>query len=407
MGGEKTVTQKIPHYIWPEISLSAKKAVFEQLTTAVSIYDKSGIYKEFEDNFAQYHDIPYALSISSGTMALYSIFVGANLQPGDEIICPAYTFFATISPIFFTGAIPVLCDADETGNINPNLIEKLITPKTKAIIVTHMWGIPCDMDAITAIAKKHNLLLFEDCSHAHGARYKGKLVGTFGDAAAWSLQGQKIITAGEGGIILTRNKEIYYRAMLLGHFNKRSMKETDPKHPLYKYAVTGFGLKLRIHPLGAALANQQFQNLDIWLKEKRKYAELFDKELKKLPGITIPSRPKDTHPAWYGYVFHYEPNAQISASIDEIYASLQAESCTVLDRPNSTCPLNLHPLFQDPGTVFKDYAGKVHYKPGDFPVAEKFHRTSLKLPTWHHPKYRTIAHQYLEAFKKVFNHYKK
>jgi dTDP-4-amino-4,6-dideoxygalactose transaminase len=139
-------------------------------------------------------------------------------------------------------------------------IEKKITDKTKAIVVTHMWGIPCDMDAITVIAKKHNLRLLEDCSHAHGAKFNEQKVGTFGDAAVWSLQGQKTVTGGEGGILLTDDGEIHTRALLLGQYNKRCKQEIPRDHPLYQYALTGFGLKLRAHPLAIAMADQQFDH---------------------------------------------------------------------------------------------------------------------------------------------------
>ncbi|MDO8498730.1 MAG: DegT/DnrJ/EryC1/StrS family aminotransferase [bacterium] len=404
-GGKPTVVYNGPHLIWPEITPKLEQAVIGQLHKAISIYDRSGIYEEFEEKFSHYHHVRYALGTSSGTAALYSIFVGAGLKEGDEIICPSYTFFATISPIFFTGAVPVLCEVQEDGNIDPNSIEKLLTPKTKAIIVTHMWGIPCEMDRITKIAKKHHLFLFEDCSHAHGATYKGKLVGTFGDAAAWSLQGQKNVTAGEGGIMLTRNKDIYYRAMLLGHFNKRCMKEINKNNKLYKFAVTGMGLKLRMHPLGAAIANEQFDYLDEWLKTKRKIAQRFDKAFSTMPGVRPAIKPAKSNPAWYAYVLRYIPEELGGLSIEGFFSALQVEGCIMLDRPNSTCPLNHHYLFKCPEKLFPSYKGKIKYKVGDFPVAEKFHKHSLKLPVWHDERYTELAEQYIEAFRKVTSYY--
>ncbi len=214
LGGPKTITRPAPHFPWPVITASVEMAVKKQLHESVSIYDRSGIIAQFENVFAKYHRKKFSLLISSGTAAIHSMFVGAGFKPGDEIICPAYTFYATATPLFHLGAIPVLCDSDETGNIDPNKIERLITSRTKGIIVTHMWGIPCKIDEILSLCRKHNLLLFEDASHTHGAKYKNKLAGTWGDAAAWSLQGQKIITGGEGGILLTDNQEIYYKALL-------------------------------------------------------------------------------------------------------------------------------------------------------------------------------------------------
>ncbi len=214
LGGSKTIKKKTPHFIWPPIDKEIDCSVIKQLHETISIYNKSGIFKEFEDAFAKYHKRKYALLCSSGTLAIHSMFVAAEFKEGDEVICPVYTFFATVTPLLFTGAKPVLCDIDENGNIDPQEIKKKITPKTKGVIITHMWGIPCKMDEIVKICKENNLLLLEDCSHAHGARYKNKIVGSFGDLAAWSLQGPKNVSGGEGRILLTNNKEFYYRALL-------------------------------------------------------------------------------------------------------------------------------------------------------------------------------------------------
>ena len=196
LGGKKSVTKRPPHFLWPLINKNTERAVIRQLRDSISIYDKSGIFDEFENAFAKLHDRKYALLCSSGTLAIHSMFVADGFKEGDEVICPAYTFFATVTPLLSTGAVPVLCDCDENGNIDPEEITKKINERTKGIIVTHMWGVPCQMDRISKICKDNKLLLLEDCSHAHGAKYNGKIVGSFGDLAAWSLQGQKNITGG-------------------------------------------------------------------------------------------------------------------------------------------------------------------------------------------------------------------
>ncbi len=131
-GGPKTIKIKSPHFIWPPIDKKIEKAVISQLHKSISIYDKSGIFKEFEDKFAKYHKRKYALLCNSGTTAIHSMFVAAGLKEGDEVICPAYTFFATVTPLLFTGAKPILCDIDENGNIDPQEIKKKITKKNKS-----------------------------------------------------------------------------------------------------------------------------------------------------------------------------------------------------------------------------------------------------------------------------------
>src|SRR3989344_5332340 len=148
LGGKKNINKKAPHFIWPPISKKIEKAVVKQLYKTISIYDRSGIFQEFENAFSKYHGKKYALLCSSGTLAIHSMFVSANFKEGDEVICPVYTFFATVTPLLFTGAKPVFCDSDVNGNIDPKEIEKKITPRTKGVIVTHMWGIPCQMDEI-------------------------------------------------------------------------------------------------------------------------------------------------------------------------------------------------------------------------------------------------------------------
>lgn len=401
LGGPKTITKSGPHFPWPLVTPAVERAIKEQLYESVSIYDRSGIIAKFEDAFARYHGKKYALLTSSGTATIHSMFVGAGLMPDDEVICPAYTFYATVTPLFHLGVIPVLCDADETGNIDPNKIELLITKKTKGVIVTHMWGVPCKMDEILSLCRKYKLLLFEDASHAHGATYQEKLVGTFSNVAAWSLQGQKIITGGEGGILLTDDKEIYYRALLFGHYNKRCKQEIPKSHPLFKYFITGMGLKLRSHPLAVSMALEQFSHLNEWLSQKRKFVQLFSERLGRLPGIHIPKIYANSQPSWYAYVFQYDKHELGGLSETKFFEALQAEGCTDADRPGSTCPLNLLPLFQDPSQLFPSYKNKLRYRRGDFPIAELFFQRAIKIPVWSFHSDREIVNCYIKAIEKV------
>jgi len=399
-GGPKTIVTDSKHYVWPEISDKTKAAVLRQLDESISIYDRSGIIKKLEDRIATYHGKKHALLTNSGTAALHSMFAAAGLQDDDEVICPAYTFFATVTPLFSTGAIPVLADCRSDGNIDPADITRRITKKTKAIVVTHMWGLPCEMDRITDIARENGLMLLEDASHAHGARYQGNIAGTFGDAAAFSLQAQKTLTGGEGGVLVTDNDELFYRALLFGHYNKRCKQEIPRDHPLYQFAITGMGLKLRIHPLAAAVADEQMDNLDSILDGRRKCASKMTEAINDIPCLEAPRVPDGAEPSWYGFVMRYKPEAADGLPVDTFFKAAQAEGCIELDRPGSTCPLNQHALFQRPEELFPRYAGKLSYRPGDFPAAEEFHKQSLKLPVWHGGT--GLASLYIDALKKVF-----
>ncbi len=404
-GGEKTINLPAPHYKWPAITKKTEEAVLKQLHTSISIYDNSGIIDEFEKKFASKIGMKHALLTNSGTMALFSLFFSAGLKEGDEIICPAYTFHATDSPIFFTGAVPVLADCKEDGNIDPQEIKKKITKKTKAIIITHMWGIPCDMDEIVKIAKENKLLLFEDCSHAHFARYKGKYVGTFGDASVFSLQGQKTLTGGEGGVYVTNNDEMFYKSLLLGHYNKRCKKEIPENNPLHKYFLTGMGLKLRVHPLAVAIALEQMDALSEILKNRAIIAEKLRKEFKDIKGIKLLNI-ENKGPTWYAFTFLYNPEELEGLSLEKFYSALVAEGCVELDHPGSTMPLNLTPLFQDPSKLFPSYKNKMNYHVGDMPNAERFYKLALKLPVWHNLEDIKLVELYIKAFKKVTANYK-
>lgn len=403
LGGKPTITAPGPHFPWPIITPDTERAVVAQLWEDVSIYNRSGIFTRFEDAFRNYHNRRYGLVTSSGTMALYSMFQAIGIKAGDEVICPAYTFYATATPLYSLGAIPVLCDSDETGNIDPDKIESLVTDKTRAVIVTHMWGIPVRQDEVAAICKAHGLRFLEDCSHAHGATYRGNKVGSISDAAAWSLQGQKIITGGEGGIVLTDDPEIYARLNMAGQYNKRCKQEIPSEHWLQEFAVTGMGLKLRAHPLAIAMAMEQFGHLDGWLSEKRRYAALFNQRLSQLPGIRVPTLPEGADPAWYAYVFHYQGLPGVS--VDRFFQALQAEGAREADMPGSTCPLNHLPLVQRPWELFPSYARRKRqtrrYKVGDFPAAELFFEGAIKLPVWVRPQDELMVESYIEAIEKV------
>ncbi len=391
---------KKPHFSWPPIDVGVKRAVMKQLNKSISIYDRSGIFKEFEDLFAKMHNRKFALLCSSGTMAIHTMYVVAGLKKGDEVICPAYTFFATVSPLLFTGATPVLCDCADDGNIDPEEIRKKITPRTKALVVTHMWGLPCKMEEISMICKDNNLLLLEDCSHGHGAGINGNLVGSFGHISAWSLQGAKNVSGGEGGIMTTDNAEYYYKALLLGHYNKRCRQEIPKDHPLAKFAVTGMGLKYRAHPLAISIAYEILKKLKNYLSVKDTYAKMMMDELNS-NILKKPEYPKGVQPSWYSLIFQYNQTVVGGKSVTEFYEAIKAEGLTEVDRPTSTAPLNLLPLFQTPEELFPEYKGVFSYKKGDFPKAEMFYDHAIKLPVWAKKEDFKIVTAYIDGIKRV------
>ena len=406
LGGAPAITRPAPHFTWPPLTSDTHAAVLAQLQAGISIYDRSGAIAELEDALCDYHGVRHAVLTSSGTAALHSVYAACGIGPGDEVIVPAYTFYATATPLLHLDAVPVLADCDDTGSLDPADVKQRITARTVAVMVTHMWGLPADMDTLREITAAHDLLLLEDASHAAGASITGRKTGTFGDAAAFSLNGPKPLSAGEGGFVLTDDDEIYYRVLLHGHYNKRCRNEIPASHDLYPYAVTGMGLKFRVHPLAAAIALSQFAHLDDYLQGRREIAARMCEALNGLPGITVPDVPDGVAHSWYGLILRYQPDQLGGLPIERFYDALKAEGCLELDRPGSTCPLNLHPLFQAPAPLFPHRADMPTYAPGQFPKAEVFHRNTLKLPVWHREEDLPLADAYIHAFTKVTSRYR-
>lgn len=233
-----------------------------------------------EKEFAKYSGSKYALATSSGTSSLVISAVASGLKPGDEIIVPAYTFVATYSSVIFVGLIPVLAEIDESLSLDPDDIEHRITRRTRAIMPVHMLGNSCDMDRIMAIAKKHKLLVLEDCCQAAGASYKGKKVGTIGNIGAFSLNFFKTINSGDGGFVITSDKDLYEKAFGMhdqGHNANRTGVEIGSRNLL--------GLNFRMNELTAAVALAQLKKLDkivATLHEKRR---LFKTLISKAQGF--------------------------------------------------------------------------------------------------------------------------
>lgn len=406
LGGTPLIDQPGPHFTWPPIGETTRSAVTRQLDTSISIYDRSGIVGALEDRLCGYLGVGHVVLTSSGTAGLHSAYAACGIGVGDEVIVPAYTFLATATPLFHLGATPVLADCDATGNLDPAAAAAAITARTKAIMVTHLWGRPADLPALRALAEQHDIALLEDASHAHGAAVDGCKVGTWSRAAVFSLNGPKPLSAGEGGFVATDDDEVFYRLLLHGHYNKRCRTEIPAGHPLYRFATTGMGLKHRIHPLAAAIALDQLDHLDEYLTGRDRIANDLIEVLREVPGIGVPEAAARTRCSWYGMPLQYRPDELDGLPVERFYQALRAEGCHEADRPGATCPLNLHPLFQDPGPLFPSYHGSFGYAPGDFPIAEHVHRHTIKLPVWHRQEDLALARGYATAIAKVSAHHR-
>jgi len=240
---------------------------------------KAKVY-QLEQQVARLVGVSYAVAVNSGTSALLAALSSLGVGPGDEVIVPGYTFIASISSIIYARAIPILAEVDRTLNLDPQDVLRKITPRTKAILPVHMLGNPARIDELKAIASEHGLLLLEDCAQAFGARYKGKWVGSFGDAGIFSFNIYKTITAGDGGMVSTDNKEVYGRVFGLhdqGHNPMRVGVEVGQR-PFV-------GLDLRMTELTAAVLLAQLRKLDGMLARLRANKRRFKAIIDDLPGL--------------------------------------------------------------------------------------------------------------------------
>ncbi|MEU5052056.1 DegT/DnrJ/EryC1/StrS family aminotransferase [Streptomyces sp. NPDC021096] len=282
-----------------------------------------------------------------------------------------------------------------------------VTARTKAVIAVHLWGLPEDMDTLVSFADQHGLMLLEDGSHAHGATWSGQRTGAFGTAAAFSLNGPKPLSAGEGGFVATDDSELYYRVLLHGQYNKRCRLEIPADHPLARFAVTGMGLKLRIHPLAAALAHAHLPRLDGYLAGRQAIAARMCAALDDVPGIRVPHVPVSARPSWYALPLRYKPAELGGLPLERFLDAVHAEGATAADRPGSICPLGTHPLFQAPGALLPGYADRQGPVADAFPAAEYVHATTLKLPVWHREEEDAcLAGAYTAAITKVASYAK-
>jgi dTDP-4-amino-4,6-dideoxygalactose transaminase len=269
----------------PQIGEEEKKAVLEVMDSG--IIAQGPRTKAFEEAFAKMCTTPYAIATSSGTTALHIAMLAHKIGPGDEVITSAFTFIASANSVLYSGGRPVFVDIDpRTFNMNVEQIEAAITPRTKAILPVHLFGLPCDMDPIMSIAKKHNLAVIEDACQSHGAAYKGKKVGSFG-TGTFSLYPTKNITSGEGGMITTSETVIDEACRVIRNHGMRK-----------RYYHDELGYNFRMTDMHAAIGLAQIAKLEKFNKLRRENAAFYDKNLR---GVATPFVPQDSFHVYHQY----------------------------------------------------------------------------------------------------------
>lgn len=400
LGGPPAVT--LPHHPpWPQLSHAARARVDGLLDRSeLSDYGYGDTIAEFERTVAEYHGVRHALGFSSGTAALHAAYFGAGVGPGDEVIVPSYSFHATVAPLFLLSAVPVLCDVDPlTGNVDLEDAEHRVTDATRAIAVTHLWGHPVDADGLRRLADRHGLRVVEDGSHAHGARYRGRLAGTLGDVAVFSLGARKMVSGGLAGVMLTDDPDVYLRALLVGHCHERA--EVDL--PAREVAV-GLGGNYHMSPVAAAICIEQYADLDRRIAVKTAVLEGLGERLRGLPGVHPQHTDADvSRGGWYGYKARYEPEELDGLPLDTFVCALRAEGLLV-DRPSNR-PLHWQDMFQradlEPA-FYRSGRPRPLYGTGDLPGAERYYASSLSFPaTRLHEPCDELLDQYREGIQKV------
>ena len=263
------------YYVYqPCLTGNEKKYVDESIDSSW-ISSKGHFVTDFEKSFSEYIGTKYAAGVCNGTVAIQVAMKSLGITTGDEVICPTFTYIASANPIAETGANVVFVDSlPDTWQMAPEDIKRKITAKTKAIMVVHLYGHPCDMDSIMKIAQEHNLYVIEDCAEAIGSEYKGKKVGSFGDIACFSFFGNKTITCGEGGMVLTNSDYLHARILKIKGQGLAKYRE-------YWHDTMGFNY--RMTNIQAALGLAQFEQVDKFISKKRKIADWYKKYLTGLP----------------------------------------------------------------------------------------------------------------------------
>jgi dTDP-4-amino-4,6-dideoxygalactose transaminase len=273
----------------------------------------------FARKFARLHGAKYGLAVANGTVAIQIALRAAGLRPGDEVIVPAYTWEGTVAPIMLLNAVPVFVDVDpDTYCLDAKLIEQAITPRTRALLPVHLAMRFADMDEIMQLARKHGLAVIEDCAHAHGGRWRNKGAGATGDLGAFSFQSSKLMTAGEGGAVITSNLEFYERAQTYANCGRAS--QTD------KFGHRFVGHNYRITEFQAAILDVQLKRLEKQAKVRRANMAYLERRLQGTPGLGFLKRdPRLTRVAAYQYVFKYLPEHFDGASRAEFLGALEME----------------------------------------------------------------------------------
>jgi perosamine synthetase len=392
-GGGKAVTfpkeQLAALTKWPRYGDPEKQAL-------CALLDNNKFYDQlpaFEKEWKEYTQSPFVKNHINGTSALTSMYFALNLPPGSEIMVPSYTFFATCLAMRFFDCVPIFIDINpKTATWDVEDAKRKLTPRTRAVVPMHSWGLPCEMDHISDWAKEKGLIVLEDAAHAHGASMQGKKMGSWGAMGIYSFQASKVMPSVEGGMGMYQTREYFERAAAFGEYN-------DPikfpeNSPVRAYAGTGFGQKYRMHPLAAALAREQLKGLDTLNQLVEKNVRAMNDPLTKLAGITEPHCRPDQKRVYYHRNMLLIDFKKQGFSRDALVKALKAEGVDVnfWDYPEQ------HKLKIYSEAKWWNHPPKI---PSSMPGNAYINANHIFLPLIYGEAPELIA-QYVQAFEKVW-----
>ena len=424
---------------WQQMTEAEAQVVYE-MTLRNELSGASPTVQAFERMWRERHQTQFAISLTNGTAAIHSAMFGLGVGPGDEVICPTYTWMGSITPALMLMAKPVFCEVDpRTLLIDVADVRRRMTARTKAIVAVHLWGNVCDMDALMALSEETGVPVIEDCSHAHGAAYKGKPCGSIGHAAAWSLQGSKPVSGGEAGMLATNDVTVFERACLLGQVNRSagSVGEVELNASVLRYKhlpPMGLGVKFRAHPLAIGIASVQMKKRAELNANRRAYIQEISNGLQDIPGVRPVERYAGAEPAgFFGFPIHYHAEEMHGLPAPAFAEVLRQEGVLANNNPyplivgdgvpvfSGSMPTNsnpyplLHtlPLFTHGLDIYTNGRGSLcttdmggdyeGYAPGDLPVTEKVCSQLVFLPLLTQPV-ADAATRILIAIRKISNY---
>jgi len=421
--GGTPVVRAADHTRWPVMGADERDAVMRVLDRGVLSGPFAPEVRALEREWAAYLGVRHCLATNSGTAALHLALTAAGVRPGDQVIVPAFTFVATALAVLHAGAVPVFVDIEpRTLGLDPRLLERAITPQTRAVIPVHIHGTPCSIDAIAQICARRGLLLIEDAAQAHGSTHGGRKLGTFGALGCFSVQSSKSLPAGEGGLVVTDDDDLNVRANRARMFGEDVRAEDEASYRIERaldgnraYDSLGMGWMYRTNELTAAIARAQLRKLDAFNAAAQRNASALSRRLGSLPGVTPPQIAAGDTSCFHKYRVRVDArtrgiDAPAVAVRDALRRALVAEGVEAVLW--QSMPVPAQGLFRDRaglgGTSFPwDRAAAVNYDLAQYPETTALLDSSLVLFSHTCPiaaQSSAVVDAYADAFERVWEH---